>query len=474
MCQSNLFLNLIKPTCLLCLIMIGIPTTIKAQKWKQYSEAEKAGWSSEKLEEARKFAIEIGSASVLVVNRGNIVSAWGNINHPYKSASIRKSIYDATMGATHLKKPFDLDTSVGSLKIDDIEKLSNQEKTATLEQLMTARSGIYHPAAYETPSNARRRPKRFSATPGKFWYYNNWDFNLTSVAFKKLTEKTIEDAFIKNLAIPLGMQDFKENHIFRWYEPRLSKHPAVTFRLSARDLARIGQLYLNQGKWGNKQIISEKWVKRSTTSFTVFEENHYRGAKNGYGRLWWIFPARPEDKESSYRSYNRIAAIGSGGQIILLIPEIDTLIVHLADTDSGRGISNRKVIMLLDKILKARTKVTGNQLVKQVKIEKLSDKKPAPLREDYSLLTKKRRSALEGVYMFTEQIGVKFYQSENRLFLQPIGMPLSDAEVFQVSDGSLRSPLVNMFVSPIENKNGGKIKEIKMSFRGRQMIGIRK
>ncbi len=471
--KSKLFLNLFKQMCMFCLILAGVSMTIKAQKWKQYSDVEKAGWSSEKLEEARQFAAEIGSATVLIVDRGNVVSAWGHIDHPYKSASIRKSIYDATMGATHFQKPFNLNASVDSLKIDDIKKLSDQEKTATLENLMTARSGIYHPAAYETRSNAKRRPKRFSAAPGKFWYYNNWDFNVTAIAFNKLTQKTIEEAFVKNLAIPLGMEDFEKNHVFRWREPRLSKHPAVTFRLSARDLARIGQLYLNQGKWENKRIVSEKWIKRSTTPFTTFEENHYRGAKNGYGRLWWIFPARSGTK-SSYQKYQRIAALGAGGQIMVLIPKIDVLIVHLADTNSGRGVNDGKVITLLNKILDAKTKPKESKSLQQIKIKKLSDKKPITLREDYSLISKKRRADLEGVFMFTDKIGVKFYQTDSRLFLQPLGMPLSDAEVFQVSDGSLRSPLVNLVVLPTENKTGGKIKEIMMSFRGRQMKGIRK
>ena len=108
-----------------------IPNT-PAQKWKQYSAPEKAGWSPEKLAEARQFAAEIGSGSVLVIDRGNIVSAWGNIKHPYKMASIRKSVYDATMGATYLKKPFEPDTTIKTLKIDDIEKLNEQEKSAMI------------------------------------------------------------------------------------------------------------------------------------------------------------------------------------------------------------------------------------------------------------------------------------------------------------------------------------------------------
>ncbi len=65
----------------------------------------------------------------------------------------------------------------------------------------------------------------------------------------------------------------------------MSRHPAITFRISARDLARIGKLYLQQGRWNDQPIVSPDWIAQSTKPHTAFASNHYRGAGNGYGRL---------------------------------------------------------------------------------------------------------------------------------------------------------------------------------------------
>jgi hypothetical protein len=453
-------------------LLLIFPVMLSGQEWKKYEDLEKAGWSVSKLEEAGVVASTTGTAAVLVVDRGNVVAAWGHIDHPYKSASIRKSIYDVTMGAAHYLEPFDVNASMKSLEIDDIDALSDREKAATLEHLMMARSGIYHPAAYETASNAARRPERQSAAPGTNWYYNNWDFNLTCEAFERLTGETIADAFIKNISGPLGMEDFEKHHIYDVLEPRLSRYPAVTFRLSARDLARIGKLYLQDGEWKGKRIVSSQWIKRSTTPTTVFEEGSYRGEGNAYGKLWWIFPARPE-LDSPYQAHHRVAALGSGGQIMVLFPELDLVIVHLADTDRGRGLRDSDVTKLMDRILGARKTKRGTSKLESVSVEKLSDKNPIPIRSDYSLLTDKQRDALEGTYMFTEQEGMTLYPYEKRLFLQPIGMPLNDVEVLQVSDGSLRSPLVSLVVEPVFNDEMT-VDEIQVTFRGQKMNGKRK
>ena len=443
-----------------------------AEEWRQYRKVEQAGWSETELDKARQFAASIGSAAVMIVDHGAVVQAWGAIDHPYASASIRKSIYDATIGATHLLKPFDINTSLGKLEINDIDPLDNVELSATFEQLLTARSGVYHPGAYETPSNARRRPSRHSAKPGMQWYYNNWDFNVVCAAFKQLSGEPMEQAFKNRLAQPLGMEDFKPSHVFEWLEPRLSRHPAVTFRISARDLARIGKLYLQHGRWKDQTIVSPDWVKRSTKPHTIFEPEHYRGAGNGYGRLWWIFPARP-DRNSPYQDHHRVAARGNGGQIMVLFPDLDVLVVHRADTDNGRGVSGGNGLKLLDMIMGARRgEPTDDASMGPLRPEKLSGKTPTPLRTDLTAVPASRRDALEARYMFSEDEGLRLYQFDNRLFAELLGVPLPDAELFQAFDGSLRSPVAPVVIEPVRSTDGH-VEAIRMTFRGRTQTGKR-
>ncbi len=444
----------------------------RADEWRQYADVEQAGWSAAKLEDARRLAATIGSAAVMIVDHGHVVAAWGAVDHPYKTASMRKSLYDATIGATHYASPFDVNTEIGKLKIDDLNPLTDQEKRATFEQLLTARSGVYHPAAYETRSNAKRRPKRGSATPGSLWYYNNWDFNVLCAAFEQLSGEPIQEAFARRVAQPLDMEDFKPSHVFEWLEPRNSAHPAITFRLSARDLARVGKLYLQDGRWGDQQIVSADWVKRSTEPHTTFEPGHYRGEGNGYGRLWWIFPARPE-RNSPYQAHHRVAARGKGGQIMVLFPGLDVLVVHRADTDSGRGVSGRDGIKLLDMIMGARKgEPASNAKLGPVRVAELSGRSPTPLRTDLSAVPEARRNALEGRYAFSEDDGIRLYQFDDRLFAQLLGVPLPAAEMFQASDGSLRSPNVSVVIESIEATDGS-VEAVRMSFRGRTRKGKR-
>ena len=451
---------------IICCFVFLIANPGYCQQWKQYSSIQEAGWSESDLEMARQYALKNNSAAVMIVDQGIVVAAWGHIDHPYKSASIRKSLYDATMGATQGQGVIDVQKTLLELGIDDIDELSDLEKTATLEHLMTARSGIYHPAAYEAKSNADRRPKRGTAKPGESWYYNNWDFNLVCSAFQKLTDNSMKQAFIEKIVRPLGMEDFKPEHVFECLEPRLSNHPAVTIRISARDLARVGKLYLQQGTWEDDSIIPKEWIARSTQAHTTFEKGHYRGEGKGYGRLWWVFPPKQQSK-STYAQSHRILALGAGGQTMVLIPDLDLVVVLLADTDNGRGVSERSVESLMDLILASRTGKPSPEFgLGPVKAKNLTDVEPITM-PNLSAVSAKNRSMLEGRYMAGD-FGLRLYQHNDRLFAQPIGQPLNDVEVFSMSDGSLSTPLVKLKITPVPSQ-GKKFAALNLMFRGQKV-----
>ena len=97
---------------------------------------------------------------------------------------------------------------------------------------------------------------------------------------------------------------------------------------STRDMARIGLLMLNRGKWNNEQIIAEKWIdemlKQRTTSKEINENVPvYRdtGVYFGYGYMWWLWE-NTDDK----RLKNAYSALGAMGQSITIYPEIDTVV----------------------------------------------------------------------------------------------------------------------------------------------------
>jgi len=116
--------------------------------------------------------------AVMVIHHGAIVAEWGDTAAKTPLASVRKSLLSALIGNAVERGEITLSQPIGALGINDNEpSLSDEEKTATVRDLLEARSGIYHAALYETAAMAARRPPRFSHKPGTFWYYNNWDFN---------------------------------------------------------------------------------------------------------------------------------------------------------------------------------------------------------------------------------------------------------------------------------------------------------
>ncbi len=329
----------------------NVKSTFPGERWDRVDPIT-AGWSSENLAKAARFAESIGSANFLIVERGRIIYSWGNIQTRYRVHSIRKSFLSALYGIHVAQGEIPLERTLEDLGVDDLSpSLSLPEKTARVWDLLTARSGVYHVASSETGSMRNRRPERSSHAPNTYWYYNNWDFNVLGTIFRQETGKDIFEAFRDEIAIPLQMRSFRVEECEYRYVPE-SKHPAYHFRMSSVDLARFGLLYLNKGGWRGKQIIPANWVADSLRPISM------AGDRGAYGYLWWVehngkhFP-HVELPSGSF------SARGFGGHYIVVIPKYDLVIVHRADTDSNpAGIKDpsKQFGSLLNLILKARPK----------------------------------------------------------------------------------------------------------------------
>jgi CubicO group peptidase (beta-lactamase class C family) len=213
---------------------------------------------------------------------------------------------------------------MAKLGIDDNPpSLTEVEKTATVRMLLQARSGVYHPALYETAAMAKARPKRGSHAPGTFWYYNNWDFNALGTIYEHATGSGIYDALDRQIARPIGMQDYRPSD-GTYYTGPDSIHRAYPIRMSARDLARFCLLYLHKGEWDGKQIVPATWVAESTQPYSD------AGRGRGYGYLWWTAPPQPH---SGLLGEGWFTALGAGGQYGFVKPALDLVVVSRVDRD---------------------------------------------------------------------------------------------------------------------------------------------
>jgi hypothetical protein len=189
------------------------------------------------------------------------------------------------------------------------------------------------------------RPKRNSHPPDSFWFYNNWDFNVLGTIFEKLTHTSIFEALYDEIAVPLQMEDYRIMDGVYFYERELSDHPAYHLKMSARDLARYGQLFLQKGRWNDKQILPEQWVEASTYPHS----KHGGGTKIGrwYGYLWGV--------SEYFAKYGMYFASGVGGQFLAVFPTEDLILVHRTNTYLKKQVLDRELTRLFDLILAAKT-----------------------------------------------------------------------------------------------------------------------
>jgi CubicO group peptidase (beta-lactamase class C family) len=114
-----------------------------------------------------------------------------------------------------------------------------------------------------------------------------------------------------------------------------SLHPAFGWRLSARDLARFGLLVLRKGQWRGQQFIPSTWIEEMLTPRVRFgKDPGIFGSRLGsFGYLWWL-SAEGELFPHVSLPLGTCASFGNGGHWVLILPELDMVIVHRANTDS--------------------------------------------------------------------------------------------------------------------------------------------
>jgi CubicO group peptidase (beta-lactamase class C family) len=284
----------------------------------------------------------------MVVVGGQVLDEWGETSTRYNVHSIRKSFLSALYGIHVREKRIDLSRTLAELGVDDNEpSLTAVEKQATLADLIKARSGVYHPALYETAAMKAARPPRGSHPPGSFWYYNNWDFNVLGAVFERQVKNGLFREFEERIADPAGMEDFRLEDCGYVTGPD-SVYPAYPFRMTARDMARFGLLFLRRGVWKGRSLVPADWVEESTRSYSD------AGEAGGYGYLWWVAVGGRHLPGVSLPD-GSYSARGAGGHYILVVPALDLVIVHRVDTDErGRSVTSQQFGELVRLILSAK------------------------------------------------------------------------------------------------------------------------
>ncbi|WP_257009839.1 serine hydrolase domain-containing protein [Evansella halocellulosilytica] len=332
------------------IIMIQSPQIMLFSSWESYDSPEDAGWSSEKLDDAKDYYQSINSTSAMAIYKGKVLFTWGNVAKNTNAHSVRKSFLSSLYGIYESRGDIHLQSTLDELNIDDRNSLTALERTAIITDLLSSSSGVYHTAGEESWTMRRARPHRGSHPPGTNFYYNNWDFNVLGTIFNEQTDNDLFRVFYEEIADPLEMEDFSLNNTKYKHELRRSVHPSYLFQISTRDMARFGQLYLQEGEWNGEQIIPKEWIQKSTKPQAEVAFNDVYD----YGYMWW--PAT----EGYFAELDMYSAIGRYGQSIDIIPALDLVFVHRVDSNSmafglfNRGVSQDQRLTLLKKVVDAK------------------------------------------------------------------------------------------------------------------------
>src|SRR5688572_17538688 len=160
-----------------------IRATFPGDTWQRVPNPARVGWSKSGLDSVHALISRMNSSAMVVVEHGKVVYSYGDLTAQSYLASVRKSILSMLYGIEVARGRIDTSKTLAALGIDDHGGLLAAEKEATIQDLLGARSGVYHIASYAGDFLAEA-PPRGSQKHGTYQLYSNWDFNVLGTIFE--------------------------------------------------------------------------------------------------------------------------------------------------------------------------------------------------------------------------------------------------------------------------------------------------
>ncbi len=271
--------------------------------------------------------------SMLIVRNGRLILEEYFNGYKRESLhtiqSVTKSFTSALIGiAVNEGALKSVDQRVLSFFPDSLTRDVDSRKAAmTIRDILTMRTGTdyaegYPGSPHDTLNSLRRGWDTFYldrpmiANPGERFQYDSGGVILLSSILKN-SIGVHADVYAARKLFPL-----LEIRSYRWYR-NADGHPHTGGGLFLRpmDMAKLGLLYLQDGKWNGVQVVPEAWVKESVTRQVSFKDAS--GFETGYGYLWWILKPDPRDP-SGQPVY---AAYGYMGQYVFVVPAYRMVVV---------------------------------------------------------------------------------------------------------------------------------------------------
>jgi CubicO group peptidase (beta-lactamase class C family) len=245
-----------------------------------------------------------------------------------------------------------IDQTLVELLPDDAATMPPPVRSVTLRQILTMTAGL-PPDPPDLPSFVTTKNwvaailrDGIRQPPGLSFAYSSAGSHLLSAILTRATGRTTLDYAREKLFAPLGIVTTPaaepvaptgslaayDRAAFAWPRDPQGNHAGFSFlKLTARDMDKLGRLWLAQGRWKGRQLVSASWVDESTRP-----QVQTATTPEQYGYQWWVTTA---DGHPAY------AAMGFGGQLIEVVPDLD-LVVVVANADA-RGAAGTELFLEL-------------------------------------------------------------------------------------------------------------------------------
>jgi CubicO group peptidase (beta-lactamase class C family) len=321
------------------------PTSIfPGERWTE-ATPESQGVNSHKLQAAVEVLDAVGedeAREVVLIRHGRMIWKGEDIDKRHGVWSCTKSFTSTVLGLLIADGKCSLDQSVA----DVLPELATVYPDVTLRHLATMTSG-YRAVGDETTGSYKHgpsstpfhpNPQPLFTPPGSQYAYWDSAMNVLGLALTKIAGEPIEELFRRRVAEPIGMKDWEwgdyaivDGVVVNGGSGNANRHVFLT----AREMARFGLLYLNEGKWNGRQVIPASWVEEATrvqvpaTLPWAQPESDIDG-RGCYGFNWWCngvkadgsrkFPAAPPEM---------FWAAGHNNNMCFVVPSWDVVIVRL-------------------------------------------------------------------------------------------------------------------------------------------------
>lgn len=281
-------------------------------------------------------ASQHGLASMLVLRHGKPVleQYWNGYgkDHLHDLRSATKSITSLMMGVAIDQR---MVNGVGDPVANYLGSLYPNapalQQGITLEHMLTMRNGLAcDDWVSASPGNESKMYQQTDwvqfvlnlpsvAAPGEVTRYCTGNPVTLGRVIAQASKRTVPEFANQFLFGPLGIT----GAVWADFDEHRQTDTGGHIRMRPRDMAKLGQLALNNGLWDGKQLLSSAWIQQSTRLHTRFS---IAGERNGYGYLWWRSVEQVKGKD-----YEMFFASGNGGQYIFVVPALDIVAVFTGE-----------------------------------------------------------------------------------------------------------------------------------------------